>query len=125
MGLEKYVRISGRRADVPACISALDLGLVASLWSEAIARAALEIMSCRRPLISSRVGVMPDLLSDNALFPPGDIRAMADLTAHICRHPQKAEDLVQEQNRIMADLDDESFIRKTLQAYTLGRGNPS
>lgn len=76
-GLERHARISGRVEDVPAHLAALDVGLVASLGSEAIARAALEIMACARPLVSTRVGVMPDLLPAEALVPPGDVTALA------------------------------------------------
>ena len=59
-GMERYVTITGKVPDVTACLSALDVGVVASLWSETIARAALEIMACERPLVSTSVGVMPD-----------------------------------------------------------------
>ncbi|MFR3459332.1 MAG: glycosyltransferase family 4 protein [Bilophila wadsworthia] len=55
-GMERYVTITGKVPDVTACLSALDVGVVASLWSETIARAALEIMACGRPLVSLRWG---------------------------------------------------------------------
>ena len=69
--------ITGKVPDVTACLSALDVGVVASLWSETIARAALEIMACGRPLVSTSVGVMPDLLPASALVAPGDVDALA------------------------------------------------
>ena len=68
--------ITGKCDDVAACISAMDLGVVASLGSEAIARAALEILSCGIPLVSTDIGVMPDLLPAWALVPPKDIDAL-------------------------------------------------
>ncbi len=76
-GLQSEVRITGFRDDMAACISALDIGVVSSLWSEAIARAAFEVMACGRPLIGTTVGVLPDLLSPQALVPPGDHEALA------------------------------------------------
>ena len=76
-GMERYVTITGKVPDVTACLSALDVGVVASLWSETIARAALEIMACGRPLVSTSVGVMPDLLPASALVAPGDVDALA------------------------------------------------
>lgn len=60
-------------------INALDMGVLASLGSEAIARAALEIMACGVPLVSTRVGVMPDLLPAEYTCAPGDERALARL----------------------------------------------
>lgn len=73
------VALTGKLDFPERCINALDLGLVASLGSEAIARAALEIMACNIPLVSSSVGVMPDLLPAEYLFRPGDQAAMAAL----------------------------------------------
>ncbi len=60
-----------------AVINALDFGILASLGSEAIARAALEIMASGVPLISSTTGVMPDLIPGAYSFQPGDTMAMA------------------------------------------------
>lgn len=75
--LGERVFVTGRVDRPEDYINALDLGVLASLGSEAIARAALEIMACGVPLTSSRVGVMPDLLPEEYLFHPGDIPAMA------------------------------------------------
>ena len=75
-GMEKHVTVAGAFVGgVAACLSALDVGVIASLWSETIARAALEIMACGRPLVSTSVGVMPDLLPAEALAAPGDVDA--------------------------------------------------
>lgn len=75
--LGERVFVTGRVDRPEDYINALDLGVLASLGSEAIARAALEIMACGVPLTSSRVGVMPDLLPEEYLFQPGDIPGMA------------------------------------------------
>ena len=73
------VLVSGRVERPEDAINALDLGVLASLGSETIARAALEIMACGVPLIGSSVGVMPDILPDSLLFSPGDIAGMSAL----------------------------------------------
>lgn len=78
-GITPYVTITGYVDDIPAHISALDIGVIASLWSETIARAALEIMACNRPLISTNVGVMPDLLPAEALVQPGNVDALKNM----------------------------------------------
>lgn len=109
--------ITGRRADVAACLSALDVGVVASLWSEAIARAALEIMSCGVPLLSTRVGVMPDLVSEAALVPPGDPAALAALLDRCMADPAFPAALRAEQAQTMADLSDERFYGRALDLY--------
>ncbi len=114
--LRDSVYITGRREDVVACISALDIGVVASLWSEAIARAALEIMACGRPLISTRVGVMPDLLRPEALCEPDDPKALCDLMER-CFAPQYLQSRYLEQQQRMTQLTEREFLRQTLSLY--------
>lgn len=116
-GLEEQVRITGRRQDVPACIAALDLGVVASLWSEAIARAALEIMACQRPLLGTSVGVMPDLLDPEALCPPGEQTALEALLARALRDPAWLQELQERQQQRLPQLTHREFLRETLAVY--------
>ncbi len=107
----------GRCPDVRAMMSALDLGVVASLGSETIARVALEIMACGVPLVGTRVGVMPDLLSEQALVPPGNIPAMAVLLRRFAEDASFAPALRGEQARRMADLTERDFYARTLAVY--------
>lgn len=76
--LGEVVTVTGRIARPEAALNALDFGILASLGSEAIARAALEIMATGIPLISSTTGVMPDLIPAEYSFEPGDAKAMAE-----------------------------------------------
>ena len=115
--IEAEARITGKRDDVPALLSALDVGVVASLGSEAIARAALEIMAAERPLISTSVGVMPDLVSDRALVPPGDIPALALKLADVIKHPSLRDHLLSTQRRVMTQLTHREFLRRTMSVY--------
>ncbi len=81
-GLTKEDVLCLGRVDKPEdYIRMADLGLIASLGSEAVARVALEFLACTIPFISSSVGVMPDLLPEECLFAPGDVPAMAALMA--------------------------------------------
>ena len=116
-GLEDISVITGKRPDVAACISAMDLGVVASLWSETIARAALEIMACDRPLVSTTVGVMPDLLPHGALVPPGDAAAMAGAIAHAMDSPPWLEILRDACGLRIESLHRADFLNRTLDVY--------
>ena len=115
-GIEGITRISGKRDDVSQCISALDIGVVASLWSEAIARSALEIMAAGRPLVSTDVGVMPDLVSPPVLVPPGDSEALAEAVAKLTDKTVRDEVLLQ-QKRTMSQLTLEEFLKRSLNLY--------
>jgi len=116
-GVGQITTITGKRPDIAACLNALDLGVVASLWSETIARAALEIMATDVPLIGTTVGVMPDLLDPEALFPAGDVDALAGRIRAVVDNPGLAQALRQTQSRRMEDLSGQEFLRKTLQVY--------
>ncbi|MFP4168994.1 MAG: glycosyltransferase family 4 protein [Desulfonatronovibrionaceae bacterium] len=110
-------RITGRVNRPAEYISALDLGIINSGWSEAIARAALEIMACRVPLISTSVGVMPDLLPPEALFPPDDSAALAE--SILCfRDPEKRRQILKKESRHLNGLGAKDFLRRTLEVYT-------
>lgn len=115
--LERFARITGRREDVAACLSAADIGIVASLWSETIARAALEIMAADRPLISSDVGVMPDLLPPEALFPAGDVDAMTRLLTRAIDDVSFRQGLLRENDLTLSQLSGHDFLQRTLTLY--------
>lgn len=112
-GLQQEVRITGYRNDMAACISALDIGVVSSLWSEAIARAAFEIMACGRPLIGTSVGVLSDLLSQKALVPPGDVEALSGKLEQLLTHPDLLQALLAEQRTCIAEHTETIFYEQT------------
>ena len=116
-GIREQVILPGRCEDVRGLMNALDLGVVASLGSETIARVALELMACGVPLIGTRVGVMPDLLRDNALVPPGDVAAMAALLERFAMAEDFGAALRLDQRERMKTLRDKDFLNQTLAAY--------
>ena len=116
-GMERYVTITGKVDDVTACLSALDVGVVASLWSETIARAALEIMACGRPLVSTSVGVMPDLLPASALVSPGDVAALAEVLRRAATDEAWRRELAEICTKRIATLRDSDFLASTLEVY--------
>ncbi|WP_207259669.1 glycosyltransferase family 4 protein [Desulfovibrio sp. Huiquan2017] len=116
-GVEDITRISGRRDDVAACISALDIGVVASLWSEAIARSALEIMAEDRPLVSTDVGVMPDLVDPAVMVRPGDVDGLAKAIESVATDARLREQVLTAQKRTMSQLTLDEFLKRSLNLY--------
>ncbi|MUM76996.1 glycosyltransferase [Pseudodesulfovibrio sp. F-1] len=117
-GLGDIARISGKRQDIAACISALDIGVVASLWSEAIARAGLEIMAVERPLVSTNVGVMPDLTAPPMLVEPGDPTGLADTLSSLIRNASLRTEVLEAQKRTMSQLTLDEFLKRSLNLYS-------
>jgi len=81
MGLDAVISFPGRAADKWAFMASCRVGLVPSLGSEAVSRAALEWMAAGRPVIASRVGGLPDLVEHQVtglLIPPGNAAALAE-----------------------------------------------
>ena len=69
------VRFLGRRSDVPALLNALDLLVVASS-RETGPLVLMESLACTTPVLSTPVGIAPDLLHTDALFPAGDAQTL-------------------------------------------------
>lgn len=116
-GIGDITVITGKHPDVTACIAAMDLGVVASLWSETIARAALEIMACGVPLVSTTVGVMPDLMPVDAMVEPADVAGLARLIGTYRADPLRLATLRNACKARIATLRDEDFVSQTLALY--------
>lgn len=110
--------ITGKVPDVTAAISAMDLGVVASKWSETIARAAFEIMACKRPLISTGVGVMPDFMDEEAMFEAGNVEALADKLERAANDNTYLQRIFDLQQKEIAKLSGQHFLEKTLSLYS-------
>ena len=83
MGLQDHVTWTGLVADPLAegVYEAADVVCQASRWQEAFGWSIAEAMSCRKPLVATRVGAIPELVKDGDsgfLVPPGNAGAMAE-----------------------------------------------
>ncbi|MCG8530236.1 MAG: glycosyltransferase family 4 protein [Desulfovibrionales bacterium] len=115
--IEGITRITGNVPDVADAISAMDLGVIASKWSETIARAAFEIMACRRPLISTDVGVMPDFMDDEAMFERADATSLAATMERAVTDDAYRNRIYASQQKVIAGLSGQDFLEKTLALY--------
>jgi glycosyltransferase involved in cell wall biosynthesis len=94
LGLDGIVRFLGRVADRWTFLSGCRIGVVASIASEAVSRAALEWMAAARPLVATNVGGIPDLVEDGVtglLIPPDDAGALAEAVKTLLDDPARAE----------------------------------
>lgn len=81
LGILDRVTFTGWLADQQAVIGAIQSGkiFVMNSKSEGGPRVALEAMACGMPVISTRVGVMPDVITNevNGVFTSGDLANLA------------------------------------------------
>lgn len=115
--LTEHTVITGKVDDVVGHINAMDLGVIASQGSEAIARAAFEIMACKVPLVGTDVGVMPDLLPPEALAPVASAEDFAALLGKACSSADFRAALQKDQAARMPEFTLPAFLYSTMQVY--------
>jgi len=80
LSIQKRVRFTGFRRDIPELISALDVLAIPSLFGEDVPLVLIEAMAMARPVVASAVEGIPEVVRDGrtgCLVPPGDIGALA------------------------------------------------
>jgi glycosyltransferase involved in cell wall biosynthesis len=74
-------------------------------------------MALERPIVATRVGSLPDLLThdrDALLVPPGDAHALADAIVQLLQAPERAQALGRAARRTV---EREANVRATAAAY--------
>lgn len=90
-GVPGRVHLLGFRKDIPQLMAASDAGLISSTGSEGNSRTALEFMATGLPLISTRVGCLPDLIEDGCdgfLVEAGDSKAMSQRLEQLAKNAE-------------------------------------
>lgn len=75
LGVEKYVDFLGHITDTVSLYQASDVTVLPSLWTEPFGRTIIESMACGTPVVASRIGGIPEILTgefQSGLFEPGD-----------------------------------------------------
>jgi len=95
LGLEAEVHFVGFCSEIPPYLSAADLFVHVPLW-EGLGVAVIEALAAGLPVVASRVGGIPDLISDQQtglLVPPQDSPALAAALHRLARAPAWASAL--------------------------------
>ena len=94
-GLRDAVHLLGHRDDIEACLAGMDLFVLPSL-NEGMGRALIEAMAAGLPVIASRVGGIPAVISHERtglLVLPGDAGALAEALRRLLDRPEWATQL--------------------------------
>ncbi len=100
------------RRDVVGVLHAADVIVLPSVWDEPFGRVVIEAMATGRPVVASRVGGIPEILSGRFaefLFERGDAPALAARLAQLTRWRSERPELADQCVRHVAE-------RYTLQA---------
>jgi glycosyltransferase involved in cell wall biosynthesis len=117
LNLEGRVTLIGFRKDIVDVYRALDAVVVASLGSEANCRVTLEAMATGKPVIGTRVGVIPEVLEDGIggyTVEPGETGPLVEAIEDFLDHPEMAR----EKGRQARSLVEKRFTRSVLARQT-------
>lgn len=128
-GVEDAFTFAGLLDDPRPAIAACDLGVVASLDSEVISRAAQEFFALGIPVVASSVNVLPEMIDDGVngfLVPPGNSAELAERIIRLIRSESLRKKMGQEaaaqarnrHNLNVFGLETEQFIDDVLKGET-------
>lgn len=119
--------LPGERDDIPTIIRAFDLFILPSL-AEGISNTILEAMASGVPVLATRVGGSPELVSDGktgTLVPPGDTEAMANAMCFYVTNPSVAGQYGQAGRACVEErFSMDAMIRQYLAVYDNVLGHP-
>jgi glycosyltransferase involved in cell wall biosynthesis len=133
LGIADRVTFLGDRRDVPAVLASMDVTVVPS-DSESLSNVVLESMAAGVPVVATRVGGNPELVSDDRglLVPPRDVEALTTATAHLLHDSARRAELGANARRFAREyFSAASITKKYEELYTellsgkTGRGRPS
>jgi glycosyltransferase involved in cell wall biosynthesis len=90
-GLNDQFTLTGFVADTPEAMAAMDITLYVPFESDGMSRVVFEYLAVGRPLVASRVGVVPELLTDGRealLVPAGDPASLVHALRRLVETPQ-------------------------------------
>jgi glycosyltransferase involved in cell wall biosynthesis len=90
LNVERRVRLVGLQADVRDFLRAADVFVFPSLY-EAIGISLLEAMACKKAVVASRVGGIPEIVEDGIsgiLVSPGNVELLAEALVRLASAPR-------------------------------------
>jgi len=121
-GVKKETVMVKEWSALPGMLSVVDIGIISSIGSEANSRALLEYMACGKPVVSTAVGVIPEILKNEVtgyLIPPENPEAMASALMKLLQNPMKAKEMGSSGRKIVEErFSQENLVLQTEKIYT-------
>lgn len=90
--LNNCVKFLGVREDIPELLSLIDIFVLTSI-SEGTPMALLEAMAASKPIVTTSVGAIPQIIHhkvNGLLIPPRDTKALTSAIEYLITHPEEA-----------------------------------
>jgi len=127
LGLEDRVRFLGWRSDVDAIMGCFDIFILPSL-NEGMGRVLVEAMAAGLPIVASRVGGIPDLVThgeNGLLVPPADAGALERAISDLLSDKAKRKRMGETGKRICRPYNVEAMVEKIDNLYSRLLGEDS
>jgi glycosyltransferase involved in cell wall biosynthesis len=92
-GLQSNVLLAGQQADMPAVYAAINIFVLPSL-NEGLPMTVLEAMAASKPVIATRVGAIPSMIThgeNGLLVEPRDTKGLRDAIASLLADPARCQ----------------------------------
>jgi glycosyltransferase involved in cell wall biosynthesis len=89
-GEDSRIRYIGYVEQVENVYQTADIVVVPSRWQEPLGLINLEAGACRKPVVATNVGGIPEVIEDGVtgfLVEPGDVNGLAERVAHLADDP--------------------------------------
>lgn len=120
-GVKDHVDFLGHVERVGELMRGCAVGVVASTGSEAVSRVALEWMAAGKPVVSTSVGCLPEMVKPNetgTLVPPQDATSLAHALEKLFKDPVQAHAMGKAgYTRVKHQFSLDQFIDQTMQVY--------
>ncbi|MCU0256668.1 MAG: glycosyltransferase [Vicinamibacterales bacterium] len=127
LSLEKHVLLAGFRTDVLSLLKAFDVFVMSSV-TEGLGTSVIDAMACRRPVVGTRAGGIPELVVEGEtghLVPVGDAAGMAEAIVSLLRDERRrARYGAAGRARVEARFTVPRMVRATIDAYESLAGRP-
>ena len=120
LGLERHVLLAGFRTDALGLMKSFDLFAMSSV-TEGLGSAILEAMCCRRAVVATSAGGIPEVVADGVtgrLVPPHDEPALAKAIVELLRDPERRKTMGEAgRARVEEAFSIERMVEGTLSVY--------
>ncbi len=123
LGIQEHVEILGEVDNIPQLVASLDIGVVASLGSEGSSRITLEYIAAGVPVVATRVGGIPELITHQEtglLVEAGNVEQLAEAIMQLITSTSMRQRLASAGLKAAHDFfSPQRFCKEILQLYHL------